>query len=357
MRLRRLATLVALVAFAATVLPAAAQDKRVIRVGEGPFITGGAFYIARDKGYFDKLGVTVDAKMFIDGALAVPSLISGELDISFMTASANLFNSIAKGAPIVLFLDRGYNKVGRGYTALSVNQQLYAQGIHSWKDLGKLKGRQLTVGTGALGSINQYEAARAFIAAGIDPRKDVKWIVNIPQPDIAKMMGQNQVDFADLAYQFGFFAQRDKWGTIIGRGDEIEPNSGVGMYAVRKDFLANNRETLIRFIEAYLQGAKEFNAAAADPSAHPDIVAILAKDTSLSDVAVVKAIAPAWSAISEDGMPQIASVMKQQDFWANYYTYVEKEVPADQLFDTSLLKEAKARLDHDHPFAGMATPH
>jgi len=31
--------------------------------------------------------------MFMDGQQAVPALIAGELDISFMTANASLFNS------------------------------------------------------------------------------------------------------------------------------------------------------------------------------------------------------------------------------------------------------------------------
>ena len=92
----------------------------MVRVGEGPFITGGGFFVAQERGYFKKLGIDVQTKMFIDGALAVPSLISGELDISFMTANAGLFNCIAKGAPLVFVLDRGNNKKGRGYTVINV---------------------------------------------------------------------------------------------------------------------------------------------------------------------------------------------------------------------------------------------
>src|SRR6185503_2454470 len=83
--------------------PAAAADR--IRVGEGPFITGGAFYVARDKGYFQKVGLDIDT--FIDGAMAVPSMVAGELDMTFMTPNASLFNSVAKGAPLVVILDRG----------------------------------------------------------------------------------------------------------------------------------------------------------------------------------------------------------------------------------------------------------
>ena len=39
--------------------PARAAD--VVRVGEGPFITGGGYFIAREKGYFKKLGIEIQA--------------------------------------------------------------------------------------------------------------------------------------------------------------------------------------------------------------------------------------------------------------------------------------------------------
>ena len=40
---------------ASALQPAAAAD--VVRVGEGPFITGGGFYVANDRGYFKKMGL------------------------------------------------------------------------------------------------------------------------------------------------------------------------------------------------------------------------------------------------------------------------------------------------------------
>lgn len=336
--------------FAAAMLgglrPAAADD--VVRVGEGPFITGGGYYVAEGKGYFKKLGLDVQTKTFIDGAMAVPSLISGELDISFMTANAAWFNSVAKGAPMVFILDRGDNKSGRGYTVMNVTQELYDSGVKSVADFARLKGKR--VGLGATGSINQYLFARALQKAGLDPRKDVQWILNIGQPDLMKMLGQKQVDATDLAYQFGYFAQNNKWGPIVAVDDEIDPDGAVGLYATRKDFVRAKRDVLVRFAMAYLQGSRDFNAAAGDPDAHPDIVDILAKRTALQKPELVRAIAPHWSYTNEDGIPNVKSVMAQQDYWADYFHLVEKKVPEDELFALDIAREAKARLDREKPF-------
>jgi NitT/TauT family transport system substrate-binding protein len=328
-------------------LQASAQD--VLRVGEGPFITGGGFLIANEKGYFKKLGLQIETKMFIDGQQAVPALIAGDLDLSFMTANASLFNSVARGAPLVVILDRGNNKPGRGYSVINVSKQMAESGVKSLGDLAKLKGKK--IGVSGTGSINQYMFSLALQKAGLDPRKDVQWIFNVPQPDLMKMLGQNQVDATDLAYQFGFFAEKNGWGPMIATGDKIEPDSTIAVIATRQSLLKDKRDQLVRFAMAYLQGAKEFNAAAADPDKHPDIVEILAKTTALQKPETIKAIAPNWSYVNEDGIPNISSVMGMQDYWADYYDYVEKKVSAERLFDTSIAKEALNRLQSEKPFS------
>lgn len=321
----------------------------LIRVGDGPFITGGGFFIAREKGYFQKLGITIETKRFIDGSMAVPSLIAGDLEISNLPAAANLFNSVAKGAPLVVLMDWGHNTSGRAYTATNVTQDLYDQGVKSLADFAKLKGKR--IGVGALGSINQYNVAKGLEKAGLNPAKDVEWVVNVPQPDLMKMLGQKQIDATDLAYQFGMFAQNNKWGPIIATGDQVAANGQIAAYVARKDFVQTHRDAMVRFAEAYLQGVKEFNAAAIAPDKYPEIIEILAKNTALNKPELVKAIAPHWSYVNEDGMPQVDSIMEMQEFWSSpKFGLVEHQVTREQLFDLSIAKEAKQRLDRDKPF-------
>ncbi len=327
--------------------PAAAAD--VLRVGEGPFITGGGFLVANEKGYFKKLGLDIQTKMFIDGQQAVPALIAGDLDMTFMTANASLFNSVARGAPLVVILDRGNNKAGRGYTVINVSKQMADSGIKTVADFAKLKGKK--IGVSGTGAINQYMFSLALQKAGLDPRKDVQWVFNVPQPDLMKMLGQNQIDATDLAYQFGFFAEKNGWGPMVVTGDKIEPDGPIAVIATRQNLLKDKRDVLIRFAMAYLQGVKEFNAAAIDPDKHADIVQILAKTTALQKPETVKAIAPNWSYTNEDGVPNIPAFMKMQDYWADYYDYIEKKVSAERLFDTSIAKEAVKRLEAEKPFA------
>lgn len=341
----------AVLGFVAALALAASQAEAadVVRVGEGPFISAGAFFVARDKGYFQKLGIEIETKHFEDGALAVPSIISGELEVANMPAAAGLFNSIAKGAPLVLFVDRGNNKTGSAYTTASVTQALYDQGVHSLADFAKLKGKR--IGVTALGSINHYNMALALQRAGLDPSRDVQWIMNVAQPDLMKMLGQGQIDVADLAYQFAFFAHNNKWSEIVASGDEVEAGEQIATFAVRKDYLEKHRDVMVRWSMAYLQAIQEFNAAAAAPDQHPDVVEILAKNTALNKPELVKAIAPHWSYINPDGVPNVASIMRMQDFWSTpAFNLVQKKVTQDQLFDLTIVKDAAQRLAQDKPF-------
>jgi NitT/TauT family transport system substrate-binding protein len=321
----------------------------LVRVGEAPFIAGGAFYIARDKGYFKKLNLEIETRHFEDGSLAVPSIIAGELDFALMPANAGLFNSIAKGAPLVVILDGGSNRRGFGATVINVTQALYDEGVRAVADFARLKGRKL--GVAALGGINQFNAAKALLKAKLDPAKDVQWIANVPQGDLMRMLGTNEVDATDLAYPFGFLAQSNKWGPIVVNDDQIVPDAEISIFAVRKDFLAKHRDVAVRFAMAYLRGAQDFNAAARDPDALPDIVDIVARHTALNEPELVREIAPNWSYIADDGVPLVNSIMEMQDFWSGkHFSLVEKKVSRQQLFDLNVAKEAKARLAKEKPF-------
>src|SRR3954463_2010553 len=202
------------------------------------------------------MGLDIQPRMFIDGQQDVPALIAGELDLSVMTANPSLFNSITRGAPLVVLLDRGNNKEGRGYTVTSVSKAMADAGVKSVAAFGKLKGKK--IGVSGTGSINQYMFSLALQKAGLDPRKDVEWVTNVPQPDLMKMLGQSTIDGTDLAYQFGFFAEKNGWGPMLVTGDKLDPDGTIGMYASRQSVVKEKRNVLIRFAMAYLQGAKEF---------------------------------------------------------------------------------------------------
>jgi NitT/TauT family transport system substrate-binding protein len=321
----------------------------LVRVGEAPFMGGGAFYIARDKGYFKKLNLDIETRRFEDGSSAMRSIVAGELDFALIPPDASLFNSVAKGAPLVVVLDGGRNRRGYGSTVINVTQTLHEDGVISVRDFNRLKGKKF--GIPALGGVNQYNAALSLLKATLDPAKDVEWIADALQPELMRMLARNEVEATNIAYQLGLLAQNNKWGPIIINDDMIVPDAQISILAVHRDFLAKNRDTAVRFAMAYVRAVKEFNAAAIDPWAHSDIVDILAQSTPLGTAELIRSIAPNWSYIAEDGVPLVTSMMDMQEFWSGkHFTLVEKKVSRQQLFDFNIAKEARARLTKEKPF-------
>jgi NitT/TauT family transport system substrate-binding protein len=225
---------------------------------------------------------------------------------------------------------------------------MYAAGVTGPADLAKLKGKKF--GITALGSINQYEAALALQKAGLDPRSDVQWISGASQPDLVKMLGRDLVDAADLAWQFGSMAQDQKLGPLIMDGGSVNKDGQVAAYAVRTDFAEKHHDAAVRFAMAIMYAAREFNATAGAPADHPDTVALLAKATTQGKVDLLTSFAPHWTATSEDGLPSTDAILRMQDYWVDYFHLASEKVPAAQLFNLSIAKEARERLDRDHPF-------
>jgi len=122
-----------------------AQAKTRIRIGIVPLISSGPIFIAVAKGYFEKVGLDVDLKYFADGALAIPALIAGELDVTVSTLNAGLFNAVSKGAPYKLILDRGSEKPGHGSMTIAASNAMVEAGMTAVDKMALLKGKRIAI--------------------------------------------------------------------------------------------------------------------------------------------------------------------------------------------------------------------
>jgi NitT/TauT family transport system substrate-binding protein len=158
-----------------------AQEPRTkIRVGLVRLISSGPIFIAEAKNYFEKVNLDVELKYFADGALAMPALVAGELDLTASTLNAGLFNAVSKGAPYKLILDRGIEKPGSGSMTIVASNAMHEAGYTSTDKAKLLKGKKIAIQ--APGSIDQYLFGRAAEKAGLDPTKDLDWSSGMPFP-------------------------------------------------------------------------------------------------------------------------------------------------------------------------------
>ncbi|HEY7243957.1 MAG TPA: ABC transporter substrate-binding protein [Xanthobacteraceae bacterium] len=324
------------------------QGAEKLNIGLSPFINQATIFLARDLGYFSKVGLEIEMKVFPDGALVVAPMVSAELDIGVMTPNAGFFNSLYRAAPFRAFLCNGQGRQGRAVTALVIRSDYYEAGVRTLHDLPRLKGKIAAVG--AAGSINQYSLGSALQLAGLDPVHDVQWQTSVAQPDIVKQLGQKQVDVAEITYHLAYLAQKRSFCRIMLSRDEILPDSQAAIQTVRDELLGKRRDAVVRYAMACMHAGRLFNRVASEPAGHPEMLNLIAKSIIPHDEELLKAVAPHWEWISEDGRPNVASIMREQDFWADTFRMVEHKVAQDRIIDLSIASEAAQRLAAEKPF-------
>lgn len=316
-----------------------------LRLGQVPLVSSGPVFLAEARKYFEQVNLKVESRFFADGALAIPSLVAGEIDLTATTCNAGLFNAISKGAPYKLFADRGQEKPGSGTLSIVVSTALHKAGLTGLDKFAMLKGKRLAIQ--APGSIDQYILGKALQATGLDPRKDVEWTSGAKYPDMVKMMGVGQIDAAQIPVPLSYIAEKQQAGKLVAWGSDVEPNAQLACFAIRDTLLNENFSAAVRFVMVHMYAAREFNQAAS--KADVTVVKILSAATKLPP-GVIQSSAPHWAWMAEDGMPNVASVMTQARYWHSYFTLVPQAVSEAQVFDLSAVKEAAARLMKSNPF-------
>jgi NitT/TauT family transport system substrate-binding protein len=326
-----------------------------IILGDGPFISKGGAMVAFEKGFFKKLGLDVEYKWFADGGLIISPVLAGEVDIGSLTPSAGMFNSIARGANIQMFLDGGTKLSQKhSYAVTVVSQKLWDDGVRKPEDLPKIA--DLTAHMSVKGSFNEFILDRTYMKGGVDPNK-VTSEYGLPQPGAMQLMMKGGVNISNFAYQFAWLMQKEKKAQPIAFGYDVAPGAVISCYSYSMDKLkAKGRETFVRFAMAYLEGVRIMREAASADRPSNEVIAILTKHTLFKGDRgrqMLLDIHPHWGELKADGKPHREGISMMQDHWVDVRKYVERKVDINQLANQDIAEEAGQRLRKENPFKNM----
>ncbi len=315
-----------------------------LRAGLTPYISSGPAMIAEAKGYFAKMNLTVETTSYVDGSLSMPSLAAGELDIAGATISAGLFNLVAKGTGIKLFMERGREAPGWGSNAIMVSNALYEKGFTDLAGYKHAKGQK--IGISSRGSVAHYLHTIALQKAGLTV-DDVDWQWGMDPRVSLPLMKQNSIGIINLPLPGAYAAQKQGIGRVVTWSDEIDPNFVLACSAASTKLLTERNDAVVRFIMAIMQANKDYMDCA--KNGDPEILKIMAEGTKLP-VPVIDETRPRWTYMVLDGQPNIPSIMAQQKYWHEKTDLLAKAVTQEQLFDLKAIAEARKRLDDKNPF-------
>jgi NitT/TauT family transport system substrate-binding protein len=215
------------------------HERATIRLGAIPIVDVAPVYIALHKGYFRDEGVDVQLKTIQGGAAGIPSLVNGELDVTFGNW-VSFLAAQAKGAADLKFVADGY----RGKPGMFLVMAPADGTVKSAKDLA---GKKIAVNT--RGNVAELAVRAALTAQQVDLSG-----VQFPEmafPDMQAALQRKDIDAALVVepfitravQQIGAIPVLD---TMTGDAAELP----IGGYATSAKFAKENPATLDAFRRA-----------------------------------------------------------------------------------------------------------
>lgn len=228
-----------------TAAAAGPVEKKTLNVGVMVGIDCSGPQLALLKGAFEDEGLTIKAETVQSGAVAIPKLASGELDMTFGNW-VSFMRAQDKGLADMRFISESYISTPNSNFAVITAPD---SGINGVKDL---EGKKIAVN--ALGNINEL-LLRTVLDAN-DVKFESVQLVEMAFPEMANAIATKQVDAASTIDPFVTNAQKTIGAKIVvdmtGKGpSENFPLSG---FAVTAAFAKENPQTVAAFQRALLKG-------------------------------------------------------------------------------------------------------
>jgi NitT/TauT family transport system substrate-binding protein len=236
-------------ALAAGVLlsPFTAVAQETIKLGLLPFSESLAAVIADKQGYFKDAGITVESAKFDSGAIAVPVLQSGRMDIVLSNTVAT-FQAIEQGLDAVVLAPAAVVRTAPPDTTTAVMARKGA--IKSPKDL---EGKRIAVNV--INSTAWLHAVAWLDRHGVD-RTKVRF-TEVPFPQMNDPLLNGQLDAAVQVEPFRSALMATGNAEIVGWPYvETAPDTDITQYIALTSWVQKNHALAAKFVAAVTKGAQ-----------------------------------------------------------------------------------------------------
>jgi len=326
-------------AIAVLVAATAAAPAQTVNVGATATTSDAPIFIADAKGYFREEGLDVKVTQFRSASDMVAPLGTGELDAGAGSASAGLYNAVARGIKLRIVADKASSPPGYGATKIIVRKDHVASG--RYREPKDLKGMRFAMN--APGVSNTSTLNTLLASAGLK-YSDVETI-DLPLPEHVVALKNKSVDAAASVEPAPTIAIRNGDAVLVRSDDEILPNHQIAVLLYSEDFARRRSDAARRFMRAYIRAVRFYNDALAggrlDGGTAEDVIAILAAATPIKSRDIYKAITP--TGMNTDGRVNVESLAYDLAFY-RAQGLIRGNVSLDEVVDSSFAEAAVKEL-------------
>jgi NitT/TauT family transport system substrate-binding protein len=267
-------------------MPAPLSPPVTVKVGLLSSISDSGVYIGYERGYYRDLGLELELETIPDPNTIGQLVNSNRLDVGGYGVNANPFMAAARGIGVKIVAEKGSLRPGFGFSQAIARRDLWESG--ALRTNADLRGRTIA-------RLSQCDSHDPVIQHLLDPaglsREDVE-VVFLAFPDMNAALANNAVDLALQIEPLATLAIERGIASRFATGDEIYPNQQIAALYYSPDFAART-DAAQRFMVAYVRALRDYNDAFAKGIGRADVAQILAKHTTVKDLALYDRIVPA----------------------------------------------------------------
>jgi len=286
---------------------------------------------------YTSIGIQFDP-VYIMKELDLPRKYGLDMDMLFVPVSSRAIQAALAGE--IQFLTSGgvaninANATGADFVGLTATLDTFVFKILANPEVKKpeqLRGKK--VGISRLGGASDFSIRYALNHWGLIPEKDVALIQIGGEPEEVLALQNKAVDAAILSEPFATVARRAGF-TVLADLSQLGARYTMHGFGTRKSFIQANRDIVIRFMKAYLEGIYVFKT-------NKDVALdVLKKYTRLDDLSLVQTSYEEMSQrlIRRVPYPDAAGIQTIIDQLAKTRPQMKNLKPND-FIDPSILKE------------------
>jgi NitT/TauT family transport system substrate-binding protein len=313
------------------------KEPVTLNLGMLKYTTNAPIYIALEKGFFKEENLEVNVKWFESSNAVNVAVVSGNLEVGAVGFTADLYNMMATGQKVIIVSDKGREQKGYPFSGIFVNTE------SEIKSIADLKGKRAAVTT--IGSTNHYMLGRVLEKYGLTT-KDVQWVPMNTTSGVMESLKSKNSDVVVLSEPNASIAMKQGYAKpLTWIADEIDYQSS-GIFFSPK--FVPNKDAAIRFLKAYLKGARYYYEAALTQKDgklikgqnYDEVVKIVAKYTGQPEDVIKGSL----SYIDPNGKMNVDDIKTQIEWYAKE-KLISKTIDTKDIIDTSLLEEALKMLE------------
>jgi NitT/TauT family transport system substrate-binding protein len=325
-KIRRLAMASFVMLAACAGLPGGATAEH-IKIGSLKTVGTGPIYIAASKGYFAAEGLDVEMVTFDSAQPVAVAVVSGDIDIGATGLTAGFYSLAGQGA-LRMIAAQSFERAGYQDQAVVASNRAWNGGLKSLKDL---PGHSVAISQ--IGGAPHYSLGLIAEKLGID-LKNLRILPLQSNANRISAVAGGTADTAIIPVTYVMASLQRGEAKLLGWVGDYAPWQ-LGAVFVSTKSADERRDMLVRFLDGYRHGARDYHAAfsAADGSLHfgptaPEIIAIIARGAGQPEDDIRQGI----TYVDEAARIDVKDILRQIA-WYKSQGMVKSEIDGDAIID------------------------